>query len=211
MNRGGCQAANGEPEVFRVDEIPIPSRDEAIEAARQFQAQYDAPAYVRRARGVEQALEQLLGQCRQQREQWLPMVRVRLGRLRALAGDWSALHVLLADAEQVCALEEMHAGLSPRLRQQIEPTSSRRALRLALRELCDSIERFNQRWDAFLHTVELAPLNHLREEYNRYYVLEKECAVRSPRLAQLGFLPLAPLTVEELRALLPLLPVPRLK
>ena len=45
---------------------------------------FDAPAYVRRARGVHDALETLLGRCRDQRDKWLLMPRIRLGTLHAL-------------------------------------------------------------------------------------------------------------------------------
>jgi hypothetical protein len=57
--------------------------------------------------------------------------------------------------------------------------------------------------------IEMVPLNALREAYNRHYLLEKECAVRSVRLARQGFQPLEPLTAGDLNALFPPLPVPR--
>src|SRR5206468_8357600 len=72
-------------------------------------AQYDAPAYVRRARGVETAYEDLLARCRRQRKEWLFGVRLHLGALRAGAGDWAALRPILADDRQVTALERLHA------------------------------------------------------------------------------------------------------
>ena len=58
-------------------------------------------------------------------------------------------------------------------------------------------------------TVERA-VNDKRDGYNRYYVLEKACALRSDTLARLGFSPLPPMDLAELRAHLPPLPVPRL-
>ena len=54
----------------------------------------------------------------------------------------------------------------------------------------------------------VAAVNELREGYNRFYVLEKEIALRSAHLARQGFRPLAPATTVELAAVLPLLPVP---
>jgi hypothetical protein len=57
----------------------------------------------------------------------------------------------------------------------------------------------------------LGPLNELRDGYNRYYLLEKECAIRSVALARRGFTPLPPLTLDDLAVLLPPLPVPQLK
>ena len=59
--------------------------------------------------------------------------------------------------------------------------------------------------------MDLGPVNEVREGYNRYYLLEKECALRSPLLARQGFVRLNPLTVDDLAALLPPLPVPQLK
>jgi hypothetical protein len=171
---------------------------------------YDVPAYVRRARGVQDAFEHLLRTCRAKRDELLAMVRTRVGVLHGLAGDWAVLRPLLADDEQVHALRQLHADLNPKLRVPVTPTSSLWALRRAIRELSESIERFNRRWQEFLPKVDLTRVNELRDGYNRYYLLEKECAVRSPRLARQGFHRLEPLTTEELVLLLPPLPVPRL-
>jgi hypothetical protein len=51
----------------------------------------------------------------------------------------------------------------------------------------------------------------LRENYNRYYVLEKECATHSASVARQGYRPLAPLMHDELARRIPPLPVPQLK
>jgi hypothetical protein len=192
-----------------MDEVTIPGRDDADRTVKQFMTTYDAPAFVRRGRQVQAAFEDLLGRCRAQREGWLAMVRLRLGTLHALAGDWGRLAPLLADASQVEALQNLHAELQPRLRAPVRPALTRGALRGALRELRGSIERFNERWRRYLLGVDVRHVNALREDYNRYYVLEKECALRSPRLARLGFRPLPPVSVAELEAALPPLPVPQ--
>ncbi|MCI0461684.1 MAG: hypothetical protein L0Z62_32435, partial [Gemmataceae bacterium] len=176
----------------------------------QFLAYHGAPAYVRRAREVEEAFETLLEKCRRQREEWLPMVRLRLGTLHALAGDWERLTPLVTDGE-VEALRRLHEELSPRLRVPVARASSQRALRRALRELRESIENFNRRWSAFLEKLELTYVNELRDGYNRYYVVEKECAVRSPALARQGFRPLEPVTAADVAAALPPLPAPQLR
>jgi hypothetical protein len=193
------------------EEVPIAARDEANDAFKQFQAIYGPPAYIRRALRVEGALTALLERCQQQREAWLPMVRLRLGLLRALAGDWNVLRPLVGSEDDVFQLQRLHGELSPTLRVQVSPTTSRRQLRNALRELCESLELFNRRWARFLPGLDLTEINELRDSYNRYYVLEKECAVRSPRLAREGFVPLKPLTHDDLWQRLPLLPVPVVK
>jgi hypothetical protein len=194
-----------------VDEVLIPSVDDYKNAYKLFQALYDAPAYVRRARATEAAYELLLTRCRRQRDEWLLIVRLRLGTLKALAGEWAALLPCLADEQQLASLEQMHAELSPKLRAPVASTTSRRRLRRGLVELRESIGRFNQRWQSYLPTVDLVPVNELRDGYNRYYLLEKECALRSPRLARQGFTRLEPLTTADLFAALPLLSVPALR
>jgi hypothetical protein len=172
-------------------------------------AQFDAPAYLRRARGVQEALEHLLRKGRAQRDEWLAMTKVSLGRLHALAGDWSAMRPLVADEAQLAVLESLHASLAPKLRAPVPPTSSQRVLRHALHRLVSSLERFNARWQDYLEKVDLGVIDRLRDGYNRYYVLEKSCALRSDRLAGYGFVPLPPLSVEELASHLPTLPVPK--
>jgi hypothetical protein len=188
-----------------VNEIPIVGVEGR--EARELLAYYDVPAYVRRARRVQDLYDELLASCRRQHEQWLEMVRLRLGLLRARAGRWEALVALLPQS-QIEQLRDWHDRLSPRLRVPVEATSSERVLRRALVELRESVERFNRRWAAFLQTIDLSGVNEARRGYNRYYLLEKECAVRSPAVARQGFHPLEPLTLEEVADLLPLLPVP---
>jgi len=172
---------------------------------------YDAPAFARRARQVQEAFDHLVGRCRRQRDEWLAVVRMRLGLLGALAGDWDRLRPWLVETEQVDTLRKMHADLAPQLRLPVDRTSSERVLWRALGELKESIERFNRRWQEFLGQVDLAHVNRLRDGYNRYYLLEKECAVRSARVARQGFRRLEPLTLDALAGLLPPLPLPRLK
>jgi hypothetical protein len=177
---------------------------------QQLLALCDAPAYIRRARGVQEALDHLLHKCRAQRDEWLSMTRLYLGRLHALAGGWSALRGLVRDEEQLAVLESLRAALAPKLRAPVQATTSERVLRHALHRLASSLERFNARWHDYLHKVDRSLIDHLRDGYNRYYVLEKSCALRSDRLAALGFVPMSPLSVEELASQLPLLPVPKL-
>jgi hypothetical protein len=190
-----------------VDSVPLLNRDENA-IFKQVLGQYDAPAYMRRARQVQAAYEELLRRCQHQRDVWLPMVRLRISVLAAwLGGDWDRLGPWLL-GDEIAALRNLHAQLGRPLRVPLEPTTSTRKLQQALRQLKESAERFDLRWQAFLPTVDLREVNALRDGYNRYYVLEKECAVRSFRLARQGFRPLELLTVEDLAALFPLLAVP---
>jgi hypothetical protein len=194
-----------------MDQIPISPVDDGSRLFQRVLGYYDAPAYVRRARQMEEGYEQLLARCRRQRDEWLVMVRIRLALLRALAGDWTALQPLLADEGQLAVLRGMDAELKPSLRHRVDATTSVRVLRRMLGELGESIERFNRRWREYLAKVDVAPVNALREAYNRYYLLEKECAGHSPTLARRGFRRMEALTTEDLLALLPALPFPRLR
>jgi hypothetical protein len=171
--------------------------------------QYDVPAYVRRARRVEDALEDLIGQCRLKRAEWLGLVRIRLATLHGLAGSWSRLRPYLADDRQCEILVELCRELAPELRIPVEATTSARQLRRGLHELRESLARFNCRWREFLAQIDLSAVNEARDGYNRYYVLEKECAVRSPVAARYGFRRLEPITRAEIAESFPELQVPR--
>jgi hypothetical protein len=193
-----------------MDELAILGHDDDWHSVKQFLARYDAPAYVRRARQLEEVFEELLGRCRQQREQALRMVRVRMGALQALADNWDVFRPWLKGENEISILRDLHTMLQPQPCLPPGPSASWRARRRVLQELCASIEHFNRRWQAFLQTVDRTAVNELRDGYNRYYLLEKECALRSARLARQGFRRLPPLTVDELAALWPPLPVPQL-
>src|SRR5262245_44998508 len=175
---------------------------------RMLKGLFDAAAYVRRARNVEAALEHVLGKARAVREEWLDMARMRIGVLYALTGDWAALRPWLADDEQTRVLAVLHEALAPKLRAPPEPTRSPRAQRGALRELLDSLERFNARWAEYVRKIDVTVVNQMREGYNRYYLLEKACAVRNEAVVRAGYAPLPPLDLAELQRLLPPLPVP---
>lgn len=191
-----------------MEDIPILGNNRESAVFNETMAMYGAPAYVRRARQMEQAWTALVEHCGRRRDEELAMVRLRLGVLAALAGNWQQLRPHVANDEQLTILQRMHAELNPQLRQPVEPTSSPRKLRHALQELVESLERFNQRWRTLLAKIDFTEVNRLREGYNRFYVVEKECALRSPHVARQGFRPLAPATTAELAALWPVLAVP---
>jgi hypothetical protein len=174
-----------------LEEIPILARSDNDRVVRRVLGHYDAPAFIRRARRVQEALDSLLVSCRQQREQWLRMPRLHLGVLKGLASDWHRLRPWLIDDDQLVLLGELETELT-------------------LRALTESLETFNRRWLKFLATIDLTSVNEARDGYNRYYLLEKECAMRSVRLARQGFKRLESLTIGELMTMLPILPIPKL-
>ncbi|MBM4072943.1 MAG: hypothetical protein FJ271_29055 [Planctomycetes bacterium] len=161
---------------------------------KQIVAHYDVPAFARRARRVEEAHAELLERCRAQREEWLEVVRLRVQHL-CTSGNTD---------EELC---ELAAALGVPL-SAAGATNGQRQSQRARAALVDSIERFNRRWTKFLDSLDLGPLNRLREDYNRYYLLEKECALRSARLARVGFVPLRPIGRHDLAAQFPILLVP---
>src|SRR5262249_15871578 len=75
-------------------------------------------------------------------------------------------------------------------------------------ELWQSVRSFNRKWRSYLRGLDLTYIKQLRDGYNRYYVLEKECATRSARLARQHFRRLEALTPEQLLERFPLLPAP---
>jgi hypothetical protein len=172
-------------------------------------AQYDAPAYIRRAKGVEAALEVVLEQCRRKRVEWLFGVRLHIGVLLAGVTDWSELRPLLEDDDQLEVLERLHAEAG----ELDVPTTgprSRAGRRRALAALRASVERFNRRWIVYIEKRDLDEINRQRDGYNRFYLLEKECAVGAARLMAQTFRRLPPFSNEELLERLPPLPVPYL-
>jgi hypothetical protein len=74
-----------------------------------------------------------------------------------------------------------------------------------------AMEMFNKRCEKWLAKVDLQPANQAREAYNRFYLVEKECALGSARVAKAGFQPLPPITHVEIAQQLPLLKVPRVR
>lgn len=172
---------------------------------------FGAPAYIRRARLVEEALNHLLLGANKQRKEWLEIPRMLLGQLHALAGDWRRLRPFVEEETQLVVLDNLCVAMEPRLRLSLERSNSSRRLKQALLEFVNSLERFNHRWMNYLNRLDVHGVNQLRENYNRWYVLEKACALRNDVLARLEFTPLLPLDLEELLHHLPLIPVPRLR
>jgi hypothetical protein len=156
---------------------------------------------------VEIAWEGLQAVCRRERERLLEMPRMRLGRFVMLRESWSK-DLQICRVDDQAYLEGLHQEWKPRLRSVVKPARTEAAVVQALADLARSFARFNRRWLAYLGELDLQPINQLRDGYNRFYVLEKECALRSARLAREGFVPLAPVRVEDLLERFPVLRVP---
>jgi len=170
---------------------------------------YDTPAYVRRGLELTESRERVFRRCEAMREDWLRWVRVHLRMLRLHIDNWCMLREYLSSDEDCCILANLAAALlndgpTPGLRD-----GSAWGVRRKLRDLIECIERFNHRWTRFLAGLDLSEVNARAAAYNRYYLLEKECAMRSPRLAARGFEPAKELTHEELALRFPCLPTPK--
>jgi hypothetical protein len=175
---------------------------------QQVLSQYGGPAFVRRGREVQLAFDAQVEACRRKREEWLEFVRLPLGTLFALAGSPAALEEFLDNPQQLHTLTKLMDELQPQLRLRPAPTTRGRVLRRAFAEVRGAIERFNQRWHAFIAELDLQHVNEIRDRYNRFYLLEKECALGSSRLARQGFQRLNPLHPEDFLRIMPLLPMP---
>src|SRR5260370_42605317 len=103
---------------------PMPGRDEHDRFFDLFVSHFDAPAYVRRGRQVQDAFEDLVDRCAAQRREWLAMPTLRLGPLFALSGDLDRLIPILANAEQDPVLLALQAALRPQLRVAVGPAPS---------------------------------------------------------------------------------------
>lgn len=161
---------------------------------REILGMFDLPAFARRGQDLEAALHRLEALCRRKRDEHLEMVRLRLRQWAgAVAGpDWWRGSF----AAPIDHLWPQASAGAPVWAAAPAPARRRRAI---ARDLVASIERFNARWDRFLSQLNLDPINRMIENYNHYYVFEKECVLRSARLAARHFEPRRPVTLAELR------------
>jgi hypothetical protein len=135
----------------------------------------------------------------------LDMVQLRLRQWsQAVTGPAAWSGVLTSSIEPLWPL----AGAEPP--EWARAPASRSRQRLIAGDLAAAVLRFNRRWLQFILRLNLEPANFMIDQYNRYYVLEKECVMGSARLAARYFTPVAPLTTQSLLADHPTLPVPEL-
>lgn len=161
---------------------------------------FDVPAFARRGQDLEFTLRVFHDRLRRQRDEWLEMVRMRLRQWSAAVEGPEAWRGHFAGP-----LEDLwrRAGGEPPTWSNAATPRRRRAI---ARDLIASVERFNLRWARRLERLELGPINAQIDRYNRYYLLEKECVLRSARLAARHFSPRPRLTVEGLLGEYPPLP-----
>jgi hypothetical protein len=166
---------------------------------------FDLPAFARRGQDVEYSLKRLHARCRLQREELLEMVRLRLRQWAKVATGWDDLSEIWSSPMDL--LWDMAHSEEPQWAVRPAPQRQRKTV---ARDLIASVERFNKRWGQFLEALNIDPINQMIDQYNKYYVLEKECVMGSPRLAARHFAPVPRVSAEGLREGYPMLPVPRL-
>ena len=169
----------------------------------------DPPAYLRRGMSVEDAEARVLKKCETDRWQVLYAVRLRLRLWNRLLEDRPRLRETLSKTaldyaatigETVFAPDEQRVSVAP-------AAWSIFAAR-HWRAFVKAVEEFNADWRRYLEALPLDDLHRTIDGYNRYYVLEKECAVRSARTALRGFVPKRKPTWMEFLERLPPLPTP---
>jgi hypothetical protein len=167
---------------------------------------FDVPAFARRGQDLEITLRLLHERCRKARVKLLDMVQLRLRHWsRAVTGPdaWSTVF-----ARSIEPLWPLAAAEQPTW---AEVPASIRGQRVIAGDLIASVLRFNRRWERILEQLNLEPANTVIDQYNRYYVLEKECVMGSARLAARHFQPVPLLTRSTLLNDHPPLPVPELR
>jgi len=163
---------------------------------------FDLPAFARRGQDLEYGLKRIDLRCQRERHAMLEMVRVRLRQWAgAVTSDRSSDLIFndpLAPLWPLCGAEPPVWGTTP---------ASARKQRAIANDLIASTSRFNQRWSRFLNELDFGHINRMIEQYNRYYLLEKECILGSARLAARFYTPFVPLSRDSLLESHPLLPV----
>lgn len=167
---------------------------------------FDLPAFARRGQDLEYSLKRTHDRCQRERSTMLDMVRVRLRQWAgAVTGPEASTTVFTASIESLWPLSGAESPVWAR-----HPAPPRRQRAIAL-DLITSAVRFNRRWSQFLGELSLDHLNRLIDQYNRYYLLEKECSLGSSRLAARFYKPQTPVSRTSLLEDYPLLTVPELK
>ncbi len=181
---------------------------EELRAYQEMLMCFDTPAYMQRAQAVEGAWNALQAKCRRQQTEWLTIPTMRLGKLHGLlGGDWSRFNIF--EAKDAHALSTLFETWQPKLRSSVSPATNQHETVRAAEALISSLQKFNDRWSAFVEQLDFTEVNQVRQGYNDYYVLEKECVVISPQVAQWGFEPLEPVAQAAIWELFPLVPVPQ--
>src|ERR1051326_5459006 len=122
---------------------------------QQVVAGFDAPAFLRRARRVEEAWNGLLDRCRHKREHLLEMPRLRLAQFVKSTALGAPGPGICPPAE-LSYLQGLHREWQPKLRSGVRPAKTAAEVAQALTDLARSFERFNRRWLEFVNDMDLS-------------------------------------------------------
>jgi hypothetical protein len=184
----------------------MPTLNSDVEAdVKELMGLFDLPAFARRGQDVEATVQRLHDRCERVRSQMFEMVRLRLRQWSgAAAGPESWLGVFTSTIEHLWVVT---GAPPPRWSDSDAPLKRRRSI---ANDLIAAVDRANRRWLEALDQLNLDPTNLVIEEYNRYYLLEKECVMGSARLAARHFSPIPLLTKSMLLADHLTIPVPEI-
>lgn len=172
--------------------------------------QFDAPAFIRRAKSVEMDTETLFFQCQKHRNSWLHQPQRSFHGIKARVGgtppDWQRLLAWSKQPEQIAYLHALDPFLEPALRFPPKPARWFWGISQEIETLRSQIRSFNQAWLVWVRELDFTQINSARDGYNKWYLLEKECSVLSRAVASQGFEPLPLLQPDDILARFPLLP-----
>lgn len=167
----------------------------------------EEPAFINRGNAPEVALDTLLKSSSIHYEELLKWPRLHFGSLAArVSGDWSRVQRFLTCPEMIHLLPALEKSLGPTESQKVILFATDRGL---LKQFLESAIRFNKNWIAFVDGAGLEHVNQLRDNYNRFYPMEKACAFGNDRVTE-GFEELPPLNSRFLLERFPLLELPEL-
>lgn len=150
----------------------------------------DPPAFLRRGQSVADAENRVRRKCETAREEMLFAVKLRLRAWNRLVGDREFIRRSMS-AEAVSAIARLNESVfgADESTVSIEPTGWPVFAGRRWNAIVAAVEDFNRNWRRFIDAFQLDDLHRAIDGYNRYYVLEKECAVRSIHTARRGFTP----------------------
>ncbi len=196
-------AQGADPDGDGEEGLSVASGDPAL---NQLLGLFDVPAFARRGAELDYYLERIDQRFAARRVEELRFVRIALD-------EWAAVATGPEDGLEVFATPLTphwdHAGLELPTHWASRPSRRGRRRRVA-RRLAEAADRFNGRWTRIVSTFDLGPVNYRIDQYNKYYLLEKECLLGSPRLAARAFQPREPLGHDELLERFPTIPALRL-
>jgi hypothetical protein len=167
----------------------------------------EEPAFVQRARAPQAALESLHAACVVRRAELLEWPRRHFATLRRrVGGDWKRLGRYLRDPDSYSVFAELERQLPDVESDVLVFLVTERG---ALRQFVESVDRFNRAWLYYVEHAGLEDVNRLRDEYNRFYPVEKACAFGSESINR-NFEALPPIRMSDLLDRFPPLVLPQL-